>query len=347
MTTDAPEAPDELGAQEYVVPVTVLRKPRRILFCVHRYAPFPGGSENYVKDMAEEAASRGHEVAVFAGEHKGSYHGIRVSSDPNILMERWSLIVVHGGDVGLQNYVLERADKLGGPVLYLIILPSHSPTCVAALHRVSYVGCSTLADWRLVRDYKAQSKAVRVRHGINIDTSVGHPGFRQFHGIKTPYMFLSSGGFWPNKAFDELVKVFKSVHRTDATLVLTGYDNRHGIMPPDEEFVRSFLLDDRKEMLSALMDADLYILNSTSEGFGLVLLESMINMTPWAARNIAGAELMRDYGFTYNKPEELFNYLHSFKGVGAASCAPLQTQQYVIATHLIKHTVDDIVKVGL
>jgi hypothetical protein len=100
-------------------------------------------------------------------------------------------------------------------------------------------------------------------------------------------------------------------------------------------------------MLSALMDADLYILNSTSEGFGLVLLESMINMTPWAARNIAGAELMREYGFTYNKPDELFAYLHSFMGVGGASEHLLQAQRYVIATHLIKHTVDDILRVGL
>jgi glycosyltransferase involved in cell wall biosynthesis len=336
------EAPEPQG---YKVEITVQKKPRRFLFVVHRYAPFPGGSENYVKDMAEETMLRGHSVAVFAGEHMGDYHGIRVSSEPSILTEPWDLIIVHGGDVGIQNFVLKHADKLGGPVLYLLILPSNSVECVSALHRVSFIGCSTIADWRHVDAYKAQSRAVRVRHGINLEGSIGHPGFKSKHNIKTKNMFLSSGGFWPNKAFGELVDVFKSNHRTDTTLVLTGYDNRHGIMPPDEEFVRSFLLDDRREMLSALMDADLYVLNSTSEGFGLVLLESMVNMTPWAARSIAGAELMREYGFTYNTPQELGTFLHSF--MGAPGPHLLEAQKYAITTHLIKHTVDDILHVGL
>ena len=337
------ETPEPKG---YAVTPTIIKRLKKILFVVHRYAPFPGGSENYVKDMAEETLSRGHTVAVFAGEHMGDYHGVRVSSDSKILTESWDLIVVHGGDVGIQNFVLKHADKLGGPVLYMLILPSNSVECVSALHRASYLGCSTIADWRHVDAYKAQSRAVRVRHGINLEESVGMPGFRKAHGIKTRFMFLSSGGYWPNKAFGELVEVFKSNHRVDATLVLTGYDNRHGLMPPDEEFVRSFMLEDRAEMLSALMDADLYILNSTSEGFGLVLLESMINMTPWAGRNIAGAELMRDYGFTYNTKEELGMFLHSFMGIGAASEHLLQAQRYVIATHLIKHTVDDLLRVG-
>ena len=343
-TTDAPEP--QHTKQGYKVAVTVQNKPRRFLYVVHRYAPFPGGSENYVKDMAEETMLRGHSVAVFAGEHMGDHHGIRVSSEPSILTEPWDLIIVHGGDVGIQNFVLRNADKLGGPVLYLLILPSNSVECVSALHRVSYIGCSTLADWRHVDAYKAQSRAVRVRHGVNLDGSLGIPGFRKAHNITTRYMFLSSGGYWPNKAFGELVEVFKRNHRQDATLVLTGYDNRHGIMPADSEFVRSFLLEDRTEMLSALMDADLYILNSTSEGFGLVLLESMINMTPWAARNIAGAELMRDYGFTYNTKDELSTFLHSFTGAGGASDHLLQAQRYVISMHLIKHTVDDILRVG-
>ena len=337
----------ETPEPQYVVPVTFIKKPRKFLFVVHRYAPFPGGSENYVKDMAEETHARGHKVAVFAGEHTGDYHGIRVSSDTKILTEQWDMIIVHGGDVAIQNFVLKHADKLGGPVLYLLILPSNSVDCVSALHRASFIGCSTIADWRHVDAYKAQSRAVRVRHGINLEASVGFPGFRKKHDIKTRFMFLSSGGYWPNKAFGELEQIFKQTHRTDTTLVFTGYDNRHGIMPPNSEYVRSFLLDDRTEMLSALIDADLYILNSTSEGFGLVLLESMVNMTPWAARNIAGAELMRDYGFTYTKPEELAEYLHSFMGIGAASVDLLQAQRYVISTHLVNHTVDDILRVGL
>jgi len=71
---------------------------KRLLFVVHRYAPYPGGSENYVRDMAEECVSRGHEVWVFTGEHKGDLNGVRVTSDANILGQIFDLIIVHGGD---------------------------------------------------------------------------------------------------------------------------------------------------------------------------------------------------------------------------------------------------------
>ncbi len=334
-------APEPSGATK--VAVQVVNKIRRILFVVHRYAPYPGGSENYVRDMAEEMRSRGHFVAVFAGEHKGNLNGVLVSSEPTILKERWDLIVVHGGDVGIQNFVLQNADKLGGPVLYMLILPSNSPTCVGALHRAAYIGCSTLADWRHVQAYNAQDRAVRVRHGIVPMTSMGGRGFREKYGITTPYMFLSSGGYWPNKAFDELVSVFNNTKRTDVTLVLTGYDNRFGIMPPDSEFVRSFLFTERQEMLNALIDADLYILNSYSEGFGLVLLEAMLNLTPWVGREIAGAELMREYGATYKTPEELQSYLQTFCKANVTHL--LEAQQYVVSTHLVRHTVSDILRV--
>jgi len=322
------------------VPVQQVFRAYRILFVVHRYAPFQGGSENYVRDMAEEMKARGHRVAVFAGEHKGDYNGIHVSSNPEILRELWDLIVVHGGDVAVQNYVLNNAEKWGGPVLYLLILPSHSQTCVSALHRVMYIGCSTLADWRYVQSYNSNDRAVRVRHGINNHTSVGRPGFREKYNITTPYMFLSSGGFWPNKAFDELVGVFQKAKRDDTTLVLTGYDNRFEIMPASNEHIRSFLFTERQDMLDALLETDLYILNSYSEGFGLVLLEAMLNMTPWVAREIAGAELMREYGATYKTPTELQHYLQLFRGV--TSTHLLEAQRYVLSTHLVKHTVSDI-----
>ena len=248
--------PEAAPEQIYLPP-----RPRRICYVVHRYAPFPGGSENYVRDMAEETASRGHHVAVFAGEHKGDLNGVRVSSDPAMLHELWDLIVVHGGDVAVQNYVLENAARLGGPVLYMLIMPSHSPVCVRALHTAQYIGCSTHADWRHVSSYNAQDRAVRVRHGINPNTSKGDVGFRCGYGIKTPYMFLSAGGYWPNKAFDELVGIFEDTHRDDTTLVLTGYDNRFGIMPTSSKYVKPFLFTDRRHMLAALYEADLYILN--------------------------------------------------------------------------------------
>ncbi len=332
--------PDSTGVS---IPVTIRNSFKRLLFVAHRCSPYPGGTENFVKEMAEEAYNRGHEVVIFAGEHRGNVGAIRVTDDPGILLQAWDLIIVHGGDDWIRYNVLNHSEALGGPVLYLIINPSDLPENVACLHRAQFVGCSTLADWRYVESYDARARAVRVRHGIDPRNAVGNPGFRKLHNITTRYMFLSTGGFWPNKAFDELIGVFNDTQRTDTTLVLTGYDDSNGLMKEDTEFVKSFLFKSREYMLSAMIDADLYIMNSYTEGFGLGLLEAMLNMTPWASREIAGGEVMKEYGFTYTNPKDLQEYLRTFHG-GTASHL-LQSQTYVISTHLVKHTVSDILRV--
>lgn len=314
----------------------------RLLYVVHRYAPYPGGSENYVRDMAEETLSRGHEVAVFTGEHKGDWNGIRVSDSPNILLEKWDLIVVHGGDVGLQDFVLNNANKIPSPILFMIIVPSESNTYQRAIQNVKYLGCSTQEDWQYVSKKFLHPKAVTVRHGIDEKISTGQKGFREKYGIKTKYMFLSCGGYWPNKAMQELVEVFGKVDRKDVTLVLTGYDNRHNIKPEDTQNVKALMIDDREDVLSAILEADLYIMHSHKEGFGLVLLESMLNGTPWAARNLAGARLLKDFGFTYETDDELLHYMQKFKGVKKKEIE--DAQEYVALNHLIKNTVDDILR---
>jgi len=156
-------------------------------------------------------------------------------------------------------------------------------------------------------------------------------------------MFLSCGGYWPNKAMQELVTLFKSAGRTDTTLVLTGYDNRYSIMPEESEFVKPLLIEDRQDVMSAIVDADLYIMHSYKEGFGLVLLETMLNKTPWAARNIAGARLMKNCGFTYDSDEQLLDYIKTFTNNKDEQIN--RAHDWVTNNHLIKHTVDDIINV--
>lgn len=318
---------------------------KRILYCVHRYAPYNGGSENYVKNLAEETLRQGHDVTVFAGEHLGDLHGVKVTNDPQCIFKKWDLIVVHGGDVGLQNYVLSHARKCISPILYLLILPSNSPVCVQALHDVHYIGCSTPADWRHVEYWNMSHKAVKIRHSIKDEESIGASGFRERYNITTPYMFLSCGGFWENKAFRDLVRLFEQSDRPDTTLVLTGYDDRNGLKAHLEGIpgVMPLMLNDRNEVLSALRETDLYIMHSTSEGFGLVLLESMWNYAPWAARHIAGAELLREYGFTYHTNEELIEYLKVYRGV--TNQHVVQSHEFVKLAHLVPQSVNDILKV--
>jgi len=314
----------------------------KLLFCVHRYAPFPGGSEIYVQNMAEESLRRGNTVAVFAGEHQGDYNGVTVTNDTNILLKHWDLIIVHGGDVNVQNFVLSNATRIPSPILYMLVLPSSSHVCLQALRDCTYLGCSTNQDWDHCKKYGVEPKAVRVRHGITLDHSIGVNGFKEKYNIQGT-MFLSCGGYWPNKAMRELADVFKRANIKNTTLVTTGYDNRMNLMPENTDNVKNIILNNRADVLSAIKDADCYIMHSYQEGFGLVLLEAMVNKTPWVSRRIAGADLMKEYGHTYTSDIELVHELLTFNkndfNIDVA-------YEYAINNHLIQHTVDDIESVA-
>lgn len=310
----------------------------KLLYVVHRYAPYPGGSEIYVQNMAEESLRRGHDVTVFTGDHQGDHNGVKVTGNANVLFDDWDLIIVHGGDVNVQNFVLSNASRIPSHVLYLLVLPSDSSVCVKALHDCTWIGCSTPADWRHCEKHDVTNKAVTVRHGIKWQDCLGAPGFKKKHNI-TGRMFLSCGGYWPNKAMRELADLFEAAEITDATLVLTGYDNRMGLMPARRPNVIPMMIDDRSEVLSAMHDADCLIMHSKQEGFGLVLLESMLNQTPWIARRIAGAELLEKHGRVYESDAELVSILRNFD---RASFDIKHAYEHLANTHLIQNTVDDI-----
>ena len=310
----------------------------KLLFVVHRYAPFPGGSEYYVQAMTEEALSRGHEVTVFAGEHQGDYNGVHVTSDPQILGWPWDLIVVHGGDVGLQNFVLSNATRIPSPILYMLILPSSSDVCGTALKECAYLGWSTPDDINHIRKHGQNDKAKRVRHGIKLNESLGKPGFKQKYGINKR-MFLSCGGYWPNKKMRELAEVFKRAELEDTVLVTCGYDNRMDLMPAASDNILPLLIDDKADVLSAISEADCYLMHSNQEGFGLVILESMLNSTPWISRQIAGAAMLNKFGQTYQTDGQLINLLKNFDPIVYDLPA---AKQYILDNHTISSTVDDI-----
>lgn len=313
----------------------------KILFVVHRYYPFPGGSEYYTQAMAEECLSRGHTVAVLTGEHQGDQNGVSVTSDANILMQKWDLIVVHGADVAVQNFVLSNAKAIPNPILYMIILASGSPTSVQALKDCAYIGWCTHEDVNYIKTHGVEHKAFQIRYGIKHQPSIGKPGFKNKYNIQGT-MFLSCGGYWPNKAMKELAKIFENAQIPDAVLVTTGYDNRSNLMPDRSERVIPLLIDDKQDVISAISEADCYLMHSYIEGFGLVLLESMLNRTPWIARHGSGAALLKNWGKTYTTDQELTDLLLNFKNTtwdldGA--------QKYVLNNHLISNTVDDIERV--
>jgi glycosyltransferase involved in cell wall biosynthesis len=309
-----------------------------LLFCVHRTMPYPGGSEIYVQNMADECKRRGHNVAIFAETHRGNFNDINITNDANILLSKWDLVIVHGAGPALQNFVLSNAKNIKSKILYMIILPDESSVCLNALKDCHFISWSTEEDFNYIKKYGVENKAVRVRHGINLNQSLGTTGFKAKHNIQGT-MFLSCGGYWPNKAMKELVDVFKKTNPKNATLVTTGYDNRMNLMPSDSDNVKNFILNDRQDVLSAIKDADCLVMHSYQEGFGLVLLEAMVNKTPWIARQIAGAKLMRDYGHTYTDDIQL---VHEFLAFSKDNFNIDRAYDYAMNNHLIQHTIDDI-----
>jgi len=320
----------------------------KILFAVHRYAPYPGGSEYNVQRTAEECVRRGIEVTVIAGEHKGDLNGVTVTNSIN--PNDFDLVVVHGGDVNVQNTFLANIKNFNTPVLYWLIKPSESSICLQALKDTKYIGCSTIEDWDHVKKYNVEHKSYQVSYGIK-EEDQGTPGkFREKYGIDPKVrMFLSCGGYWPNKRMRELAKAFNDSGITNTVLVTTGYDNRHDLMPEATHNVIPLMIEDPREIKDAMADADCYIMNSDAEGYGLVLLESMLNKTPWISRNIAAARQLSEHGITYETEEELTSILKDLNG-----SAVKQIQQelkcnyaydYVRNNNLIANTVDDILKI--
>ena len=199
----------------------------RLLFVVHRYAPYPGGSEYNVQRLAEEALSRGHGVTVLADTHLGDYRGVRVTSDRRIMREPFDLIIVHG-DLAPQRVVLAKAHRLLSPVLFLLVEPKTRDHVLQGMHHATFLGWGTSFDLEHIRRFGHSLKAMRCRYGVPASAE-GRPGFKATFGIPTSRMYLSTGGFWPRKGMEELTRAFLESRPPDTTLVLMGYDPRRGV----------------------------------------------------------------------------------------------------------------------
>lgn len=313
----------------------------KICFAVHSYYPNAGGSEYYVQQMAEECVGRGMDVTVATNGSSGILNGVKVTSNPSDLMDK-DLIVVHGGGPDVQKFVLENAKRINSPILYMIIEPYESKVCLQGMIDVDYLGCSTIEDWEHVKKWGVEGKAYKVIHGISPKGNLGRKGvFKKKYGISNETkMFLSCGGYWENKRMMELAEAFERSDIQDSILVTTGYANPMNLTLKTTDKVMPLMLDNPQDVKDAMADAYCYIMNSDTEGFGLTILESMFNKTPWIARNIAGARLLADFGTVYETEEQLISILQTY----------IRDEQqidraynYVLTNHLISNTIDDII----
>jgi glycosyltransferase involved in cell wall biosynthesis len=135
-----------------------------------------------------------------------------------------------------------------------------------------------------------------------------------------------------------LAEAFTKANIPNAELHLYGYGEEQ-LMPKETDNVKCFFGKDKTEVLLSISAADAYIMNSYEEGFGLVLLESMMNKTPWYARNIAGAKDMCYHGTVYETEEELIKLLRKHKRNDKKI---EDAYNYVMCNHTIQDTCNDI-----
>lgn len=283
----------------------------KIAWVVHRYYPYPGGSENNVRNIAEAMVSLGHDVMVWAPTNQGPQNGVFVTdnygylADPSI-----DLVIIHGAGPAAQNFIVDNLDAINKKSIYYIIKPEETPIHIKALEKCTYVAASTPEDYAFVKKYGVEHKTFNVRYGVLEQEVYGQKTFRQKYGLPTDKkMFLSCGGYWFNKAMKELAADFIRANRDDAFLVTTGYNHDTNLMPQNSENVFNFILNDHRDVYNAMADADYYVMNSFEEGYGIVLLESMFNKLPWISRRIAAAKLFESDGITYSTSEELVDII--------------------------------------
>lgn len=317
----------------------------KILFVVHRYAPFPGGSEINVKNMAEEMLGRGYEVTVVAATHQGDYNGVKVTNDHNVLFEKWDLIIVHGGDVISQNIAHTYAADIKSPVLYLIIKPSESDICMMGLREHDYLGYGSSFDLEHITKHGQVAKARQVRYGIPWYDCMPTPNL-QLSRPENSRVFISIGGFAEHKRMRELGETFIEATKMNPNYYLLTMGYSGGEYPPDHPNITIIEGADRSVVMTALSQCDALIMNSSEEGFGLVLLEAMFNKVPWIARDIAGAHDMWRYGNLYRTQSELLDLIVNFDRVMFNKEQKVtEAYKYAMENHTIERCVDDIERI--
>jgi glycosyltransferase involved in cell wall biosynthesis len=216
----------------------------------------------------------------------------------------------------------------------MIVRPEESKQIFPAMENSDYIACSTPTDWRFVKKYRQEHKSVQVNHSISKD-DVAELTNKSMGSVFDPYC-ISVGGFWSHKGHKELSQGWS----VDNRLFMTGYNNDRNWVPDVTDKSNQYLLflENKEDVLRHIRDAELLILNSQYEGFGLVLLEAMLNDTPWASTPVAGAEVLKDHGFVYNSLPELMEYIKKGEYIKG-------DKQYVIDNHLTDTTVRQILDV--
>jgi glycosyltransferase involved in cell wall biosynthesis len=300
-----------------------------ILLVVHRTYPYPGGSEYLVKVVSEELDSRGHNVTILTDVCDLNYTKINITTDRTELFnDKYDWIIIHGSDMPTQNFALDNIQKLKSKVFYWIIFPSNSKSAMNGLYNANKLGYGTSFDLDHIKKFNLLNKSYFIRYSIDSNDCIGRYGFKTKYNITTDKMILASA-----KNSNQLITHFRNNPIENTTLVTCGYYPQGTI---DESNIKTFSFNNRQDYLDALIESDYYISNSLEEGFGLVILDCMLNKIPWFFRHTGGGLELYMYGNLFTSMEDLFYKIRNCD-INKVNLA----YDYVISNRLSKNIGDD------
>jgi glycosyltransferase involved in cell wall biosynthesis len=295
-----------------------------------------GGAERQVVDLADRLAERGHDVAIayLTGDAEVLPRDARVGLHPmhcrksvlgmaagclrlRALIRKWNADVVHSHMVHAN--LIARLLRLVTPMPKLICT-AHSTNEGGRLVSLAYraTDCLSTISTNVSREAVAafeqcgaapKGRMIPVLNGIDLtEFSYSQEGRDESRKRVFPYpgkrLILTVGRLVPEKNFSGLLHAFSSVTKAmpDAELWIAG----GGELRAQLEQQRSDLhLDDSVRFLGVRADvpdlmraADVFVLSSLFEGFGLVVAEAMASGTLTVATNAGGiAEVMGGHGY--------------------------------------------------
>jgi glycosyltransferase involved in cell wall biosynthesis len=259
----------------------------------------------------EREEREGYLIRRFPLQRRGKFRFPPKSYREAVLAPGWDVVHLHGQRVWSTDYLYRHLRRSAAPIVftahgfyqwhverapladdlyYRVVMPR-------ALRHVAAAVALTRGEAEELRTFGVAPGKVRViPDGFVPDAFSKLPhGFRARHGIAPAApLLLYVGGFYRNKRVDRAIEVAAD---TGATLAIVGRDahREHGLAEckalaertgADARFLGVLPRDDLR---SAYAEADLLLLPSDFEGFGLVLLEAMAAGLPFVATPVGAA----------------------------------------------------------
>lgn len=188
---------------------------------------------------------------------------------------------------------------------YFEALPSQ-----LALYDALVYHSANYQDKKFGDDHGLAARARIIPNGADETEFLREPmGFRRRYGVKTRFLLLCVANHYNAKGHDLVLAAFRQLRRDDCTLVIIGQPAvagrgkwRHGCY---RRCVRATLFNSRIKVLenvprewvvSAFLEADLFLFGSQVECFPLVILEAMASATPFISTPVGNVPDFAAFG---------------------------------------------------